>query len=468
MWQSKRSAEISNLPKSVRAAQLVLLAQGLGKDMLIVVTATVLVGLYLIPSQALWAPLSVWLASFSLLALAGLPVARFIRKTAMRETRLDVAELTLTGYAGLTCTLWSSLIFLYWHVHETEQLIIISAIIALANVSTATTFMLYRPAMLVALFCINLPVLAKLIVAGTANELVLALVLIGTAAIFFRAGWNSNQDVANALALRQANKELVAKLNLSLAEANYANAAKSRFLATVSHQLRTPLNAIIGFSELMQQKVHGALGDNRYDDYVTDIVDSSDRLLGMINDILDLTKLESGELEPIDEPFRLPDILEQAIKQNTQLARQHGITLVATTPDLQIDLIGDRKHVIQILSALLSNAIKFSKPEQTVTISTDWRDNGDLAIAVIDKGIGMTAEMADRVLNPFEQTDRSGSQLGAMGLGLPLAKALAERQGASIEIRSEQGSGTTAYLVWPSEKIIAGRPQPQARQTQQN
>ncbi|HAD26419.1 MAG TPA: hypothetical protein DCF61_11865, partial [Alphaproteobacteria bacterium] len=344
MWQSKRSAEISNLPKSVRAAQLVLLAQGLGKDMLIVVTATVLVGLYLIPSQALWAPLSVWLASFSLLALAGLPVARSIRKTAMRETRLDVAELTLTGYAGLTCTLWSSLIFLYWHVHETEQLIIISAIIALANVSTATTFMLYRPAMLVALFCINLPVLAKLIVAGTANELVLALVLIGTAAIFFRAGWNSNQDVANALALRQANKELVAKLNLSLAEANYANAAKSRFLATVSHQLRTPLNAIIGFSELMQQKVHGALGDNRYDDYVTDIVDSSDRLLGMINDILDLTKLESGELEPIDEPFRLPDILEQAIKQNTQLARQHGITLVATTPDMQIDLNGDRKH----------------------------------------------------------------------------------------------------------------------------
>lgn len=465
MWQSKRSAEISNLPKSVRAAQLTLLAQDLGKDMLIVVTATVLVGLYLIPSQPHWVALSVWLTSFVLLALAGLPIARFIKKVALSETRLEAAELTLTGYAGLTCALWSSLIFLFWHIHETEQLIVISAIIALANVSVATTFMLYRPAMLLALFCINLPVLAKLILAETANELVLALVLIGTAAIFFRAGWNGNQHVANALTLRQKNKDLVAKLNQSLVEANSANAAKSRFLASVSHQLRTPLNAIIGFSELMQQKVHGALGDNRYDNYITDIVDSSDRLLAMINDILDLTKLESGELETIDEPFNLHNILDQAIKQNRQLAQHRDITLVIAPSDLQRDLIGDRKRVIQILSSLLSNAIKFSKPGQEVVVAVKQRDHGDVEIAVIDTGIGMTAEIADRVLNPFEQTDNSGSQLGAMGLGLPLAKALAERQGASIEIHSEQGSGTSASLIWPSEKILAETARTPARRS---
>ena len=356
------------------------------------------------------------------------------------------------------------LILLYWQVHEIERLVVISALVALGNVSVTTTLMLYRPAMVIAFFCINLPVLLKLMLSGTIDQLILALLLIGAAAFFFRAGWNGNRHLTDALTLRHENRNLVAKLNHSLADANYANAAKSHFLASVSHQLRTPLNAIIGFSELIQQKVHGPLGDDRYDNYIIDIVESSDRLLAMINDILDLTKLESGELEPIDEPFRLHDILEQTVSQNTSSARHRDITLTLAVPDSPIELIGDRKRVVQILTALLSNAIKFSSPGQEVAISVRSRDNGDMEIAIIDNGIGMSAEMAGRVLSPFEKNDKSGNQLGAMGLGLPLAKALAELQDASIEISSDQDKGTTACLIWPSEKIISDPAELPARQ----
>ncbi len=454
MWRNRQSAETDRLPKSVSAAQLTLLAESLGKDMLIAVATTALLGLYLIPGEPLWLQLSIWMASFCLLGIMGVPLAHFIENAVRNEPRVKSAERLLTVYTGLLCTLWSSLMLLYWQVHEIERVIVISALVALGNISVATTLILYRPAMVVAFFCINLPILLKLMLSGIMDQIILALLLTGAAAFFFRAGWSGNRHLTEALTLRHENRHLVAKLNHSLAEATYANAAKSRFLASVSHQLRTPLNAIIGFSELIQQKVHGPLGDDRYDNYITDIVESSDRLLAMINDILDLTKLESGELEPIDEPFRLHDVLQQTIDQNTSPARHRDITLTVASPDSPIELLGDRKRVIQILTALLSNAIKFSSPGQKVTISVHSRDNGDLEIAVIDSGIGMSAEMTGRVLSPFEKNDKSGTQLGAMGLGLPLAKALAELQDASIEISSNQDKGTIACLIWPSEKII--------------
>lgn len=454
MWQSKHSTEIEHLPNSVSAAQLTLLAESLSKDMLLGVAATAIIGLYLIPGEPHWLQLSIWMASFCILGIVGVPLSHFIKNAAKDALRVKSAERLLTVYAGLLCALWSSLILLYWQVHEIERLIVISALVALGNVPVTTTLMLYRPAMVIAFVCINLPILVKLMLSGTMDQFILALILIGAAGFFFRAGWNGNRHLTEALTLRHENRNLVAKLNHSLADANYANAAKSRFLASVSHQLRTPLNAIIGFSELIQQKVHGPLGDDRYDNYITDIVESSDRLLAMINDILDLTKLESGELEPIDEPFRLHDVLEQTISQHISPAQHRDITLTLASPDSQIELFGDRKHVVQILTALLSNAIKFSSPGQEVIISVHSRDNGDLEIAVIDCGIGMSAEMAGRVLSPFEKNDKSGTQLGAMGLGLPLAKALAELQDASIEISSDQEKGTTACLIWPSEKII--------------
>ena len=248
--------------------------------------------------------------------------------------------------------------------------------------------------------------------------------------------------------------ELATNLARARDEAEAANRTKSEFLANMSHELRTPLNAVIGFSELMMAELFGPLGDARYLDYSRDIHDSGKHLLVLINDILDLSKIEAGKLELREETVDLQEVslaCERLVRERAHLA---GVHLSAPT-SLDLPLFrGDSTKLKQILLNLLSNAIKFTPAGGFITVSIGTNDKGPF-LSVSDTGIGMQPEDIPTALKPFQQIENSiARQYEGTGLGLPLTDALARLHGGSLAIESAPGKGTTVIVQLPRERII--------------
>ncbi len=234
-----------------------------------------------------------------------------------------------------------------------------------------------------------------------------------------------------------------------------ANRAKSEFLATMSHELRTPLNAVIGFSQMMEQRVFGPLGSARYEGYVRDIGTSGQHLLSLINDLLDMSKIESGRRELSPEETDIADVVTAVIHLLQQSAATHGVTLTSTVPaDLPI-LLCDRRALHQMLSNLLSNAIKFTPSGGRATVTARMYAGTGLIIDVIDTGVGIAPEEQQKVLEPFRQAafTRQSAEPGT-GLGLPLVKALIELHRGRLKLSSQQGAGTTVSLIFPPEAVM--------------
>ncbi len=245
--------------------------------------------------------------------------------------------------------------------------------------------------------------------------------------------------------------------NLAIAfhNAEEANEAKSRFLANMSHELRTPLNAVIGFSDIMLNQRFGRIENPRYVDYAKDINSSGIHLLGIINDILDLSKIESGEasVEPENE-FDIVTVIESACAMLRPLAARQQVALAIDVPDQRYVLLAVERMVRQVLLNILSNAIKYTGATGTVRLTVDRRSNGALTISVVDTGIGMTAEEIRVAMSPFGQVKSKLSGIHAgTGLGLPLAKAMMDMHGGSLVIRSVPGRGSSVALRFPTSRI---------------
>ncbi len=228
-----------------------------------------------------------------------------------------------------------------------------------------------------------------------------------------------------------------------------ANKAKSEFIANMSHELRTPLNSIIGFTELMKQKTAGEL-NQKQERYVENVLTSSNFLLNLINDILDLSKVEAGKIELVLERISVPEVIDQTINLLKEKASKNNV-LLRKDFDPELDFINaDKQRVKQILFNLLSNALKFSKKEGgTITITT--RKEGDMAkISVSDTGIGIKEEDIGKLFKEFEQVNAEiTKKYGGTGLGLAITKKLVELHGGKIMVESEYGRRTTFTFLLP-------------------
>ena len=243
-------------------------------------------------------------------------------------------------------------------------------------------------------------------------------------------------------------------------EAEVANRAKSEFLATMSHELRTPLNAIIGFSEIIKTETFGPVGSVTYRDYAGDIYESGRHLLDLINDILDLSKVESGMEEIHEEELAIPAVTDAVLRLVGQRAEVRGVTLQPRISDDLPGLRADERKLKQILVNLLSNAIKFTETGGTVTLKIWCGADSGFVFQVIDTGIGIAPADIPKALSQFGQIDSVlNRQHDGTGLGLPLTKSLVELHGGCLDLQSQLGVGTTVTVRLPASRIV---PLPQA------
>ncbi len=244
------------------------------------------------------------------------------------------------------------------------------------------------------------------------------------------------------------------ELRVATTQAETANRAKSEFLANMSHELRTPLNAILGFSEIIESQAYGPVGERRYVEYAGDIHRSGQHLLDLINDVLDVAKIEAGALAPEIGDIELPKLIQSCLSMIENRAERGNIAICSKISEELPTLRGDERMIRQILLNLLSNAVKFTPGGGTVTLEAAHDQDGRISITVSDTGIGIATEHIDEVVQPFRQVDNSlRRSYEGTGLGLFLTKTMTEMHGAEMRITSRLGEGTSVTIRFPGPTV---------------
>ncbi len=235
--------------------------------------------------------------------------------------------------------------------------------------------------------------------------------------------------------------------------AERASAAKTQFLAIISHEIRTPINAIVGFAELLVSAQADNLPVKSKNDYLRTILESAGHLQSLINDLLDATRIEKGTLQLVDQDNDAAELIEITARMCREQTEKAGVSIVAHVTD-DIFIRGDLTRLRQVILNLLTNAIKFSPPGGVVNIDLNRTKNDDLVLAIRDSGIGVKAEDVERIFEPFVQADEGATRrFGGVGLGLSIARKIARLHGGDITLESTPGAGTTAKLVVPTSRV---------------
>ncbi len=269
-----------------------------------------------------------------------------------------------------------------------------------------------------------------------------------------RIGGNGAQKFCAVMRDMTAWKKAEQELKEARQTAEQANALKSDFLAKVSHEIRTPLNAILGFAEVIMEERFGPIANERYKEYVTDIHTSGAHVMSLVNDLLDLSKIEAGKLELNFKAVDANRIVTECVSLiQPQAARERVIVRQSLAPRLP-NIVADERALRQIVLNLLSNAVKFNEEGGQVIVSTALTDAGHAVIRIKDTGIGMNEGEIETALEPFRQIATSRSS-GGTGLGLPLTKALIEANRASFSIKSKKAEGTLVEVAFPPTRVLA-------------
>jgi signal transduction histidine kinase len=264
--------------------------------------------------------------------------------------------------------------------------------------------------------------------------------------------------MGTALSLVRKNVERTRLRNQQLEktteEARHANVVKSQFLASMSHELRTPMNVIIGFAELITSQAFGPVNPPRYLEYADDILDSGRHLLTLINDILDMSKIEAGRFQLENQPIDINTLAANATKMCRSMAAQKNIELLFDAEPSRVVLIGDERALKQILLNLISNGLKYTSEGGRVLVQISQNAAGGVTIRVIDNGIGIAEEDLEKVLEPFMQAkNQKDNKTEGTGLGLSIVKALADLHEATLKVESVIDEGTTVHLNFPPVRV---------------
>jgi len=244
------------------------------------------------------------------------------------------------------------------------------------------------------------------------------------------------------------------KLKLAIEEAQQANKAKSEFLANMSHELRTPLNAIIGFSDMLTGEYAGPIND-RQRGYLKDVGSSGAHLLGLINDILDLSKIEAGKAELLEVPVDIFEIVEDSIHLLSERSEKNGLIVSFRPGPHEAKYFADSRMIKQVMLNLLSNAVKFTPKGGKVDIVLDISAEDELSIEVRDTGIGIAKENIPKAMSAFGQVEGVlDRKFEGTGLGLPLVISLVELHGGTVGLQSEPGEGTIVTFTLPAIRRV--------------
>jgi two-component system, cell cycle sensor histidine kinase PleC len=310
----------------------------------------------------------------------------------------------------------------------------------------------------------TLAVIGRLLLQGHPFYVAMAAMTVGLHAYFIFLAKGLNSTALAMLEFRAEKDALIAEIEeeKSISDearrrAEAANVAKSRFLATMSHELRTPLNAILGFSEVMKSELFGSMQNDSYREYASSIHDSGRHLLQLINEILDLSRIEAGRYELQEGPVRLGDLLEDCLRLLHLRAQSKGLIIALETPEGLEQIWADERAIRQICLNLMSNALKFTPRGGHITLSLSATADGGQMLSVKDTGPGIPKEEIPRVMEAFGQgLLAQQSAEGGTGLGLPIVQNLVNLHGGTFELKSELRKGTEAVVCLPSSRVMRG------------
>ncbi|MGV8840546.1 MAG: sensor histidine kinase [Bauldia sp.] len=375
-------------------------------------------------------------------------------------TRFAVAEF-FNGAA------WCVLLVLSWMAPPAESVAVFQFAVTVVIISAGTMIASTVPP---AAITGSLPVVltSAILFAGQGETLHYAMAtLVGAAELFFLLLANRFYWATLGTLESKAEKDaLIGELGTAKAisdesrrRAEEANLAKSRFLATMSHELRTPLNAILGFSEVMKNEVLGPMENKSYREYAGDIHQSGTHLLNLINEILDLSRIEAGRHQLSEEPVHLAHLVEESRHLVQLKAKSKGLILEETVEPNLPRLWADPRAVRQVVLNLLSNAVKFTQPGGRIDVKVGWTSGGGQYVTVADNGPGIPEEEIPIVLSAFGQGSIAikGAEEGT-GLGLPIVQALMRTHDGTFELSSKLRQGTTATVIFPRSRVMEAMP----------
>ncbi|MEO1252854.1 MAG: HAMP domain-containing sensor histidine kinase [Pseudomonadota bacterium] len=363
-----------------------------------------------------------------------------------RFGELGLAASLLSGLAG---GLWASGLWYMWPASAGANAMILVFAISIVAAAGGASAARYAPAAILYLTLAFLVGVVSVLLRADANPVVVFTI----AGIFL---WGAVLAAAEPMRLYAERARLNTDLEAAREAAETSKLTQSEFVANMSHELRTPLNAINGFSQILADNDEALGADDRIA-YARNIHQSGARLLELVNDILEMSKLETGDASLTEEVVEIDGIVRAAVRLVRDNAEKSGVSVSFTqTPDRPAEIIADRSHLKRILSGLLSNAVKFTPLGGVVTVDVKYAISRDVLFIVRDNGIGMAPEEIPTALAPFGQSDASlARQSEGAGLGLPIVKALVQLHGGELRLESEPSIGTTAVVTLPAGRVHA-------------